>query len=67
LFSHCCRSSNRGNFIEILHWSARSDPVVKSVLEDSVGNATYLSHDIQNELINIMANQVRDKISSMVS
>ncbi len=61
------RSSNHGNFMELLHWSATSDPVVKSVLEDSAGNANYLSHDIQNELINIMANHVRGKISSMVS
>jgi hypothetical protein len=53
--------------MELLHWSATSDPVVKSVLEDSAGNANYLSHDIQNELINIMANHVRGKISSMVS
>jgi hypothetical protein len=53
--------------MEILHWSATSDPIVKSVLEDSAGNASYLSHDIQNELIHIMANQVREKISSMVS
>jgi hypothetical protein len=67
LFSLCYRSSNQGNFIEILRWSATTDPVVKSIFEDSAGNASYLSHDIQNELINLMANQVREKISSMVS
>ena len=39
--------------MEILRWAATTDPVVKSVLEDSAGNASYLSHDIQNELINI--------------
>ncbi|CAF1525372.1 unnamed protein product, partial [Rotaria sordida] len=60
------QSSNQGNFMELLRWSATSDPVVKSVLEDSAGNASYLSHDIQNELIHIMANQVREKISSML-
>lgn len=60
------RSSNLGNFLEILHWASTTDPVVKSIFEDSTGNASYLSHDVQNELINLMANQVRGKISSMV-
>ncbi|CAF1465686.1 unnamed protein product [Adineta ricciae] len=61
------QSSNQGNFLEILYWSATSDLVVKSIVEGSAGNASYLIHDIQNELINIMANQVRGKFSSMVS
>ena len=45
--------------IEILKWSAKTDPLAGAVLEASVGNATYLSHQIQNELLNIMANQIR--------
>ncbi|CAF1263221.1 unnamed protein product [Adineta ricciae] len=61
------RSSNRGNFLEILHWAAKTDPIVQSIFEDSTSNATYLSHDIQNELIHIMGNQIREKVSSMVN
>jgi hypothetical protein len=36
------------------------------VLEESAGNATYLSHKIQNELLSIMANQIRDNIAEKV-
>ncbi|CAF1579691.1 unnamed protein product, partial [Didymodactylos carnosus] len=46
-----------------LKWSAHTDPLARTVLEESAGNATYLSHHIQNELINIMANQIRDSIA----
>ncbi|CAF3385987.1 unnamed protein product [Rotaria socialis] len=56
-------STNRGNLIEILKWSAKTDPLARAVLDECAGNATYLSHQIQNELLNIMANQIRDKIA----
>lgn len=59
-------SRNRGNLIEILKWSATTDSVAKAILEDSAGNATYLSPQIQNELLNIMGNQIRDRISKKV-
>ena len=52
--------------IETLKWSAKTDPLARAVLEESVGNATYLSHQIQNELLNIMANQIRAKIAEKV-
>ena len=52
--------------IEILKWSAKTDPLARAVLEECAGNATYLSHQIQNELLNIMANQIRDKIAEKV-
>ena len=59
-------SLNRGNLIEILKWSATTNSLAKAVLEESAGNATYLSHQVQNELLNIMGNQVRDRISKKV-
>lgn len=52
--------------MELLHWAATTDPVIKSIFEDSAGNANYLSHDIQNELINLMSNEIREDISLMV-
>lgn len=61
------RSSNHGNFLEILRWAATTDPIVRSIFEDSAGNANYLSHEVQNELINVMADKVREKSSSMVN
>jgi hypothetical protein len=63
----CFRSANRGNFLEILHWAAKTDPVVQSIFEDSTSNATYLSHDVQNELLHIMGDEIREEISSMVN
>ncbi|CAF4769458.1 unnamed protein product [Rotaria sp. Silwood1] len=56
-------SHNHGNLIEILKWSAQTDPLAKAVLKESAGNATYLSHQIQDELLHIMANQIRDSIA----
>ncbi|CAF5142130.1 unnamed protein product, partial [Rotaria magnacalcarata] len=55
-------SNNRGNLLEILSWSSETDPIIKSIMESS-NNATYLSHQIQNELLEIMANQIRRKIA----
>jgi len=59
-------SNNRGNFIEILKWASATDPIVKSILDDSSSNASYLSHHVQNELLNIMSNQIREKVSAEV-
>ena len=52
--------------MEILRWASGTDSSVKSILEDSAGNAQYLSHDIQNELLHIMSNEIREEISPMV-
>ncbi|CAF4470709.1 unnamed protein product [Rotaria socialis] len=54
------QSSNRGNFLEILHWAAKTDSLVQSIFQDSSSNANYLSHDIQNELLHIMSDECRD-------
>ena len=57
------RSLNRGNFIEVLRWASSTDLVALSILEDSDRNATYLSPIIQNELIALLAKQIRQRIS----
>lgn len=57
---------NKGNFLEILRWASTNDPMIQSIFEDSAGNANYLSHGIQNELINIMSDEIREQISFMV-
>ncbi|CAF3520458.1 unnamed protein product [Rotaria socialis] len=59
-------SNNRGNFIEILKWSATTDPLVNAILLDNANNASYLSPSIQNELINLMANQIRKQIAEKI-
>jgi hypothetical protein len=65
-FSFSNRSLNQGNCIELLRWASSTDPVALSVLEDSDRNATYLSPSIQNELISLLANQIRQQISEKV-
>ncbi|CAF2115220.1 unnamed protein product [Rotaria magnacalcarata] len=59
-------SNNRGNLLEIFSWSLQTDPIVKSII-NSANNANYLSHQVQDELLEIMANQVRRKIAEMIS
>jgi hypothetical protein len=59
-------SLNRGNLLEILRWCSQTDPISREILEDTNKNATYLSHHIQNELISIIANQIRSQISGQV-
>lgn len=61
------RSNNKGNFLEILRWASQTDSVVKSIFDDSTSNATYLSPFIQNELLHLMAEQIRYHISEKVT
>lgn len=64
---HYDRSSNRGNFIELLKWSSGTDSVASSILNDSAKNSTYLSPQIQNELISLVASNIRQQITEKVS
>ena len=59
-------SLNRGNLIELLKWAAETDETAEVIFNDASGNATYLSPEIQNELLNIMANQIRSDIAQEV-
>jgi len=45
-----------------LKWASSTDAVAKSVFDDASGQATYLSPKIQNELLCLMAAQVRETI-----
>ena len=51
-------SLNRGNFLELVHHQAKYDPILQQHLQISGKNATYLSPDIQNQLICAMADVV---------
>ena len=55
-------SHNRGNFLETLHLLARYNPVIASKLTDLPGNAKYYSPQLQNEMIETLADMVRQKI-----
>ena len=55
-------SSNRGNFIEILHIVAEHDKIVKDKLQNGPRNAIYTSPNIQNSLLNILGDMARSII-----
>lgn len=59
-------SNNRGNFIELLNVIGKFDKTVAQKISDNPRNAKYTHHDVQNELIEIMANMVREQISSEI-
>ena len=59
-------SANRGNFLEILKLVARHDSIVEHQLNNNPRNATYISPDIQNALLNVMGNIIRRTIASTV-
>lgn len=41
--------------------------IVSSILVDNVTNATYIRITIQNELISLLAEQIRQEISDVVN
>jgi hypothetical protein len=56
-------SSNRGNFIEMLKYTASiNENIAEVILENAPGNAKYTLLDIQKEILNILATRVRNKI-----
>ena len=59
-------SLNKGNFKEILSLVAKHDPVVAEKFFHGPRNTLYTSPRIQNNIINIMANMVRQQICTSV-
>lgn len=57
-------SNNRGNFLAILELLGNHDTVVRKKLK--TGNAKYTSHQIQNEMLDTLAEMVRSTIISEV-
>lgn len=56
---------NAGNLIELLKLVAEFDPVMKGHLlyvQQNPGSTTYLSPEIQNEFIQLLASTVREKL-----
>ena len=58
-------SENRGNFLELLRLLAKYDPVIRNHLirnRENPRSVSYMSHDIQNEFISLLAQKVRSQI-----
>jgi len=52
-------SLNKGHFLEIFSVIAKHDPIVQEYIDKGPKNATYLSPDIQNSILNIMGKKVQ--------
>ena len=61
-----CDADNEGNYIELIKLLSQYDPLLEQHLESSNKNETYLSHDIQNDLILALANCTSQKIVQCV-
>ena len=59
-------SSNNGNFLELVRLQAHFDDVLKQHLQTAPRNSTYLSADIQNQLIQVMGDEVLSRIVEQV-
>ena len=53
-------SHNEGNFIALLRLLAKSNPILNKHLVAGPKNAKYISKTIQNEILLLLADQVRD-------
>ena len=62
-----CPSTNEGNFLELMKLLAKYDSLLEQHLITSDRNATYLSPDIQNELIQSLSAQVLSNIVSEIN
>ena len=56
-------STNRGNFIEMLYFLAKYNPRLQHWLDKHPGNFSFTSPDIQNEMIKIATDKIRESIS----
>ena len=56
-------AQNEGNFIAILRLLAESNPELKRHLISGPANARYTSKTVQNEIISVMADLIRDYFS----
>ena len=59
-------SEKRGDLLEILNIVAKHDPIVQRKFTQGPRNATHTSDDIQNDMLNTMAEIVRNKITTSV-
>ncbi len=58
--------NNHGNFIELVRFRAETDITLANHFANSPRNARYTSKTIQNELINIIGNTIRNDILAEV-
>lgn len=57
----------RGNFLSVINLLSNYDPVLKELTEKPESEVKYLHHDIQNELIQLISEQVKKTILNDVT
>ncbi len=64
LRGHCesQSSTNKGNFIETLKLISKHDKIIEERLEHGPKNAVYTSASIQNSILTILGDMIRNKI-----
>lgn len=55
-------ADNRGNFLELVHYTAKHNAVLRYWLDNHPRNVSWLSPDIQNELLHLLSIEVLAKI-----
>ena len=60
------KTDDRSNFMAFLTYRAEADSDLRQHLKSCPRNAKYISHRIQNELINLCGNQIRNKIIASI-
>ena len=59
--------TNHGNFLALLHFRVQAgDQVLDEHLKTAAGNALYTSKTVQNEMITICGDIIREKLLKMV-
>lgn len=59
-------ASNQGNFLELVKLLAMYDPIINDRLTSGPQNALYTSHTIQNQLLHILGEKLRNGICHQV-
>ena len=59
-------SGNRGNFLSVIELLSKYDPLLEDLLSKPEGSVKYLHHKHQDEIINLLAKQVRAKIVDQI-
>ena len=59
-------SANRGNFISLVKFRAQTDDILRNFIEHAPKNGTYTSKTVQNDLIDICGDYVRECRSAPV-
>lgn len=60
------KSLNLGNFLEMLDAFGQMNKEVGEILNSAARNNTYTSPEVQKEVLNIMANRIRQRIRSEI-